>query len=135
MIKTDQKRKNDSLAADRYALDGTREITEALARLGKFSEGELREMQADREVVGAKALRLDDMRHFDSGVVTPAEAFTPEAVRSLREREGASQAVFARHLGVAVNTLGQWERGTRKPEGPAAKLLTLVKVYGLRHIR
>jgi len=130
-----KKEVRETTMADRYALNNTRELSEALASLGKFTDEELREMQAQRASVGAEPLRLHNLRHFDSDSIAPIEAFTPQAVRELREREGASQAVFAQHLGVAVNTLGQWERGQRKPEGPAAKLLTLVKAHGLLYIR
>lgn len=42
---------------------------------------------------------------------------------------------MADHLGVTTRTLGQWERGQRKPEGPAARLLTLVQAHGLRYLR
>lgn len=78
---------------------------------------------------------MGDVRVFDRSSVPRMIEFTPEAVRELRKREGASQAVMAAHLGVATKTVGQWERGQRKPEGPAARLLTLVKTYGLQHLR
>ena len=120
---------------DRTVLDGTRGITEALCRLGKFSDAELGEMARDREAVGAKPLDLGSRRDFDESALTPVREFTPDAVRELREREGASQAVFAKHLGVAVQTVGQWERGKRKPDGAAAKLLALAQTHGLPYIR
>lgn len=74
------------------------------------------------------------MREFDAACLTTIQEFTGEEVKALREREGASQAVLAMHLGVATATVGQWERGQRKPEGPAAKLLSLVKEKGLEYI-
>ena len=80
-------------------------------------------------------MRLGDARVFDSSSVPTIIEFIPESVRKLRDREGASQAVMAAHLGVATKTLGQWERGQRKPEGPAARLLTLVQAHGLQHLR
>jgi putative transcriptional regulator len=81
------------------------------------------------------AVDVTTMREFDETCLTQVEDFGPDAVRALREREGASQAVLAKHLGVATATVGQWERGQRHPEGPAAKLLSLVKAHGLAHIR
>ena len=134
-MKTKEKNPTDTTAADRYALDNTREGTELLIRLGKLSPEEVRQSQELRASVGAKPLRLDDLRHFDRDAVSPPELFGAEDVRELRAREGASQAVFAHHMGVSVKALSQWERGLRKPEGPAAKLLTLVKAHGLQHIR
>jgi putative transcriptional regulator len=125
----------DTAAADRYTLDGTRETEEMLANLGKLSAKEIADSQALRASVGASLLRLGDARVFDSSSVPTIIEFTPETVRKLREREGASQAVMAAHLGVATKTLGQWERGQRKPEGPAARLLTLVQAHGLQYLR
>lgn len=42
---------------------------------------------------------------------------------------------MAKYLGVATATLSQWERGERKPGGPALKLLVLAKNHGLAYIR
>ncbi len=75
------------------------------------------------------------MRRFDKSCLTQPEEFGPTDVKALREREHASQAVLAIHLGVSVATVSQWERGQRKPDGAALKLLGLVKAKGLEHIR
>ncbi|RYG33037.1 DNA-binding transcriptional regulator [bacterium] len=75
------------------------------------------------------------MRELDESCLSPVEEFTPEALRDLRDREGASQAVLARHLYVTTATVSQWERGERRPAGAALKLLTLVKTHGLAYIR
>lgn len=110
-------------------LNASVEITQALHSVGAVDDARLRAAEAVRD--GVKAT----VRGFDSSTLTPVAVFTPEAVKELREREGASQALMARHLGVAVQTVGQWERGQRKPEGPAAKLLSLVQAHGLQYIR
>ena len=125
----------DTSAADRYTLDSIRETEELLVNLGKLPAEDIADSQALRASVGAKPLRLGDARVFDPSSVPTILEFTPETVRRLREREGASQAVMAAHLGVATKTLSQWERGQRKPEGPAAKLLTLVQAHGLQYLR
>ena len=49
----------------------------------------------------------------------------------MREREGASQAVFARYLNVTTGLVSQWERGEKHPQGASLKLLTLVARDGL----
>jgi len=67
------------------------------------------------------------MRHFDEMCLTPVKPLTPRQIAAIREQEMASQAVFARHLGVSVNLISQWERGEKKPQGASLKLLTLVK--------
>jgi putative transcriptional regulator len=75
-----------------------------------------------------------DMRHFDETCLTPVKPLTPRQIAAIREREMASQAVFARHLGVSVTLISQWERGEKKPQGASLKLLTLVKKNGLASV-
>jgi putative transcriptional regulator len=74
------------------------------------------------------------MRHFDEMCLTPVKPLTPRQIAAIREQEQASQAVFARHLGVSVNLISQWERGEKKPQGASLKLLTLVKKNGLASV-
>ncbi len=71
------------------------------------------------------------MRKFDDACLTPVRPLTPEDIRALREREGASQAVFARYLNVTTGLISQWERGEKHPQGASLKLLSLVAKHGL----
>lgn len=71
------------------------------------------------------------MREFDDACLTPVRPFPPEEIRALREREGASQAVFARYLNVTTGLVSQWERGEKHPQGASLKLLALVARNGL----
>jgi len=71
------------------------------------------------------------MRKFDDACLTPVRPLAPEEIRSLREREGASQAVFARYLNVTTGLISQWERGEKHPQGASLKLLSLVAKHGL----
>ena len=71
------------------------------------------------------------MRKFDDACLTPVRALTPDEIRALREREGASQAVFARYLNVTTGLISQWERGEKHPQGASLKLLSLVARHGL----
>jgi len=71
------------------------------------------------------------MRKFDEACLTPVRPLAPEEIRSLREREGASQAVFARYLNVTTSLISQWERGEKHPQGASLKLLSLVAKHGL----
>jgi putative transcriptional regulator len=70
-------------------------------------------------------------REFDELCLTPVRPLKPEQIRALRMREGASQAVFARHLNVTTGLISQWERGEKHPRGASLKLLTLVASKGL----
>lgn len=71
------------------------------------------------------------MRKFDEACLTPVRPLTPKEIRALREREGASQAVFARYLNVTTGLISQWERGEKHPQGASLKLLSLVAKHGL----
>ena len=74
------------------------------------------------------------MREFDASCLTEVEPLSAAEVAALREREGVSQAVLARHLNVATKLVGEWERGEKRPSGPSLKLLALVKAKGLAAI-
>jgi putative transcriptional regulator len=74
------------------------------------------------------------MREFDELCLTPVRPLAPEEIRTLRLREGASQAVFARYLNVTVGLVSQWERGEKRPQGASLKLLTMVAHKGLQAV-
>ncbi|TAL42297.1 MAG: DNA-binding transcriptional regulator [Methylovulum sp.] len=74
------------------------------------------------------------MRKFDELCLTPVKPLQPEEIRALRQRERASQAVFARHLNVTTGLVSQWERGEKHPKGASLKLLSLVDKNGLEAI-
>ena len=82
----------------------------------------------------AGLLDKQTMRQFDAACLTPVRPLTPEQIRALREREGASQAVFARYLNVTTGLVSQWERGEKRPQGPSLKLLSLVAKSGLAKV-
>ncbi len=60
--------------------------------------------------------------------------FSPDEIKRLRMREHLSQSVFARYLNVSKNLVSDWERGVKKPGGPALRLLTILEARGLRAI-
>ena len=76
----------------------------------------------------------ETMAEFDKNCLTPIEPMAPEEIRALRDREAASQAVFALHLNVSPGLVSEWERGEKRPGGPSAKLLALVKAKGLEAV-
>jgi putative transcriptional regulator len=77
------------------------------------------------------AVDKQTMRHFDEACLTPVESLTPSQIKALREREHVSQTVFANYLNVTPNLVSKWERGEKRPSGPALKLLSLVEKHGL----
>lgn len=74
------------------------------------------------------------MREFDESCLTPAQPMPPERIRALREREHLSQPIFALYLNVSRNLVSDWERGVKKPGGPALRLLTVVEKNGIQAI-
>ena len=74
------------------------------------------------------------MAEFDELCLTPIKAMAPEEIRELRLSEAASQTVFARYLNVTPGLVSKWERGEKRPGGPSAKLLALVKAKGLEAV-
>ena len=74
------------------------------------------------------------MRKFDEACLTPVQPLTPADIRALREREGASQAVFARYLNLTTGYVSQLERGAKRPTGPALVLLNVIRRKGIEAI-
>ena len=56
------------------------------------------------------------------------KTYTPSEidVQSLRQRIGLTQEQFAAKFGISLGTLRHWERGDRKPHGPALVLLRVI---------
>lgn len=63
------------------------------------------EMIEDAHAVGT--VSKTTMRDFDQMCLSPVAAMHPEDIRALREREQASQAVFARVLSVSPGLISQ----------------------------
>jgi len=95
--------------------------SEALAAVHEMMEG-LHE---------AGSIDKRTMREFDEACLVPAPPLKPEEIRAIREAERVSQPVFARYLNVSKNLVSDWERGTKRPGGPALRLLSVVKRKGL----
>ena len=71
------------------------------------------------------------MREFDEACLAPAASLSPGEIRAIREAERVSQPVFARYLNVSKNLVSDWERGAKKPGGPALRLLSIIQRKGL----
>ena len=98
--------------------------SEALAAVHELMEGFHQSGTIDKQT----------MREFDEACLTPVNPLAPAEIRAIREREQLSQPVFARYLNVSKNLISDWERGVKKPGGPALRLLTVVQRKGLQAI-
>lgn len=102
------------------AMAGIRASADALHRVGALDAVEMaqiRKITARRahEVMGQAEIAL----------------LSGETIKQIREANNVSQTVFARLINTKVGTLQKWEAGVNAPQGPALKLLTLVKDHGL----
>lgn len=82
----------------------------------------------------AGAVGKQTMREFDAACLTPVQLLSAAQIKSLRLREHISQPVFAHYLNVSKNLVSDWERGVKKPGGPALRLLTVIQAKGLEAI-
>jgi putative transcriptional regulator len=80
------------------------------------------------------AIDIQTMREFDEACLTPVQVLSPDQIKALRLRERISQPVFARYLNVSRNLVSDWERGVKRPGGPALRLLSVVQRKGLSAI-
>ncbi|MGE0809612.1 MAG: helix-turn-helix domain-containing protein [Immundisolibacter sp.] len=60
-------------------------------------------------------------------VAARIHTLAPPDIKALRRSLGFTQEQFAARLGFSVATLRHWERGDRKPQGPALVLLNVVQ--------
>ena len=63
------------------------------------------------DLTGAGVMSKQTMREFDELCLTLVRPLTSEEIRGLREREGASEAVFARYLNVTTGLVSQGNGG------------------------
>ena len=77
------------------------------------------------------AIEKQTMRQFDHACLTPIQPLSPRQIKALREREQVSQTVLANYLNLTPNLVSKWERGEKRPSGPALKLLSLVERRGI----
>jgi putative transcriptional regulator len=80
------------------------------------------------------AIDKKTMREFDESCLIAAPVLKPEEIKAIREAESVSQPVFARYLNVSRNLVSDWERGLKRPGGPALRLLSIVSRKGLQAI-
>lgn len=66
---------------------------------------------------------------FSEGGVSNAvvHEFAPLDIKAIRGRVGMTQVEFAMAFGISLGTLRHWERGDRRPHGPALALLTVIE--------
>lgn len=90
--------------------------------------------QMAKDMFSSGLITLANMSEFDALCLTETHELSAPKIKKIRIASGVSQAVFAKVLNVSSAAIKQWERGERKPSGPALKLLNLVEAKGIQAI-
>ena len=83
-------------------------ITKGLAEAIEFEQGKI---SARRNVVK----------------VTPPLEFSAAEIKDIRRKAGMTQVAFANVLGVSPKTVEAWECGRNRPDGPARRMMGLLR--------
>ena len=98
--------------------------SEALAAVHEMMEGFHKAGAIDRRT----------LREFDEDCLAPATSLLPDEIKAICEAQHVSQPVFARYLNVSKNLVSDWERGKKRPGGPALRLLSIIQRKALEAV-
>ncbi|MCR4656487.1 MAG: helix-turn-helix domain-containing protein [Lachnospiraceae bacterium] len=59
-------------------------------------------------------------------LIAPVTKYSNEQIKSIRNKSGMTQAVFANYMGVSKKTVEAWELGRTYPTDPACRLLDIL---------
>ena len=71
------------------------------------------------------------MNRYDALCIEPVQSYSPEQIRTLRDRYRISQAVMASIFNTSLSTIQKWEIGEKHPGGPSLKLLSILDRKGI----
>ena len=71
------------------------------------------------------------LNRYDALCIEPVLVYSPEQIRTLRDRYRISQAVLAAILNTSLSTIQKWEIGEKHPGGPSLKLLNILDRKGI----
>ncbi len=60
--------------------------------------------------------------------IEPVPDFEAKEIKSIRNELGMTQVLFAGFMGVSPKTVEAWEAGRNMPDGPARRILAMLKV-------
>lgn len=100
---------------------------EIVRRLKRFTEElENADAIADRFTCRTVRLKLEP------------QTYNAQLVKATRDKLRASQVVFAQFIGVAPNTVRDWEQGIKQPSGAARRIMDEIREnpdYWLRRLK
>lgn len=59
--------------------------------------------------------------------ITPVPDFEANEIKNIRNELGMTQVLFAGSMGVSTKTVEAWEAGRNMPDGPARRILSMLK--------
>jgi putative transcriptional regulator len=71
------------------------------------------------------------LNRYDALCMEPVQSYSPEQIRTLRDRYRISQAVMASIFNTSLSTIQKWEIGEKHPGGPSLKLLSILDRKGI----
>src|SRR6266516_4100897 len=71
------------------------------------------------------------LNRYDALCIEPVPEYSPEQIRTLRDRYRISQAVMASIFNTSLSTVQKWEIGEKHPGGPSLKLLNILDRKGI----
>lgn len=71
------------------------------------------------------------LNRYDALCIEPVQSYSPEQIRTLRDRYRISQAVMASIFNTSLSTIQKWEIGEKHPGGPSLKLLSILDRKGI----
>jgi putative transcriptional regulator len=71
------------------------------------------------------------LNRYDALCMEPVPSYSPEQIRTLRDRYRISQAVMASIFNTSLSTIQKWEIGEKHPGGPSLKLLSILDRKGI----
>ncbi len=60
--------------------------------------------------------------------IEPVPEFEATEIKSIRNELGMTQVLFAGFMGVSTKTVEAWESGRNMPDGPARRILAMVRM-------
>ena len=60
--------------------------------------------------------------------IKPVRDFAAPEIKNIRNELGMTQVLFAGFMGVSAKTVEAWEAGRNMPDGPARRILAMLKV-------
>jgi putative transcriptional regulator len=71
------------------------------------------------------------LNRYDALCIEPVPSYSPEQIRTLRDRYRISQAVMASIFNTSLSTIQKWEIGEKHPGGASLKLLNILDRKGI----